>query len=126
MTERRSILAAATNAKNLQLLKQVLEKEGYPVIAVDSLEGIDAALLENKDIALALLDLSGFDRRVWERCERIRETGIPFLLISARQSSAIQKESISRGAHGILVKPLVIKELLGLVRSFMDEQQDER
>ncbi|MCF8037302.1 MAG: hypothetical protein K9K62_10555, partial [Desulfobacteraceae bacterium] len=67
--------------------------------------------------------LAGFDRRVWERCERMRQSEIPFLLISAKQSSAIQKASISRGAHGLLVKPLVIKELLGLVANFMEEQQ---
>jgi DNA-binding response OmpR family regulator len=67
MPNQRSILAAATNAKNLELLCQVLEKEGYAVIGADSLEGIDAAFLENRNIALALLDLAGFDRRVWER-----------------------------------------------------------
>lgn len=122
MPNQRSILVAATNAKNLELLTQVLEKEGYPVIGAECLEGIDSALSENKDIVLALLDLAGFDRQVWERCELMRQSEIPFLLISASQSTAIHKESISRGAKGLLVKPLVMKELIGLVQSFVEQQ----
>ncbi|MFW6081151.1 MAG: response regulator [Desulfosalsimonas sp.] len=124
MTSKQSILAAATNQKNLDLLTQVLEKEGYPVLAAGSLEAIDSVLSENSGVGLALLDLAGFDRRIWERCEQMRNVQIPFLLISAKQSTAIRRETITHGAQGLLVKPLVIKELLGLVAGFMEEQHE--
>jgi hypothetical protein len=53
--------------------------------------------------------------------EKIRQKGIPLLIVSAKQSASIQKESIKRGASGVLVKPLVRRELSSLINGILEE-----
>jgi len=84
------ILALDRNRRNLDLLSQFLGREGYETIAAASLEECDQALDERAGIKLALIDIAGFDRSVWERCERLRAKDIPFIIISPRQSAALQ------------------------------------
>lgn len=122
MTDGAVILAVDHNRRNLELLGQFLGKEGYQTRPVSSLEEIDQLLDRTEDIRLALVDIGGFDRRIWERCQRLREQRIPFLVLSPRQSAALQQASVSAGARGVLVKPLVVKELLGLIRSLVEEE----
>jgi hypothetical protein len=45
-------------------------------------------------------------------------------VISPKQSAAIQQASLTHGARGLLIKPLIVKELLGLVRSLLEEDAD--
>lgn len=113
------ILTVASNRRNLELLGEVLAKEGFQTHGVDSLAALDAALERAGDFALALVDLTGFDASIWERCERLRATGTPFLLISPRQSADLQRESLRRGARDVLVKPLAVRELLQVVRALV-------
>ena len=121
MNERRLILAVDRNPRNLELLAQFLGKEGYAILGAASLSAFDQALARCGEIGLALLDIAGFDHSIWERCERLRGAHIPFLVLSARQSAGIQQESLARGARSVLVKPLVVKELLGIIRSLLAE-----
>lgn len=119
MADKPLILAVDHNRRNLELLSQFLGQEGYETIIAASLEEFDQALSEPQGVKLTLVDIAGFDRSVWERCERLRAADIPFIIISPRQSAAIQQASLTYGARGVLVKPLAVKELLGLVRSLI-------
>lgn len=109
------ILTVASNPRNLELLDGVLTKAGFRTFRVDTLTGLDAALEHAGDFALALVDLTGFDTSIWERCEQLRRASVPFLIISPRQCADLQRESIQRGARGVLVKPLTVQDLLQLV-----------
>lgn len=119
MSGNRLVLVVEHNRRNMELLVEFLEKEGYRAKGVVDLDGVDEALREGVD--LVLVDLAGFDRTVWEHCEKLRRCGIPFLIISPQQSSAVRQQSISRGASGVLVKPLIVKELAGLIRNLLEE-----
>ncbi|MDH7486388.1 MAG: response regulator [Anaerolineae bacterium] len=121
MADKPLILAVDHNRRNLELMSQFLGQEGYEIIAAASLEEFDQVLGKQADIKLALVDIAGFDRSVWERCERLRAENIPFIIISPRQSAAIQQAGLAHGARGVLVKPLAVKELLGLIRSLLGE-----
>jgi len=121
MSDKPLILAVNHKRRNLELLSQFLGKEGYQTLTAASLEEMDQALSGSHKLALALVDIAGFGRGIWERCERLRDQGIPLLVISPRQSASIQQESLAHGARGVLIKPLVVKELLGLIRSFVGE-----
>ena len=116
------ILAVDRNRRNLELLCQFLGKEGYQLLTATTLDDFDRALADSDDIRLALVDISGFDRSVWERCEGLRDRKVPFLVLSLKQSTALQQASLTHGARGVLVKPLVVKELLGIIRSLMEEE----
>ena len=117
------LLAVDRNQRNLELLTQFLSREGYQTCTLSRLEQFNQVLDQSDEIALALVDISGFDRRIWVCCERLREAKIPFLVLSPRQSAAIQQESLTHGASSILVKPLVVRELLGLIRSLLGGQE---
>lgn len=114
------ILLVGTNKRNLELLAEFLGKEGYRTLSAANLEEFDQVLNTTQKINLALVDISGFERGIWERCECLREKGIPLLILSPKQSAAIQQESIAHGARGVLVKPLAVRELIGLVGKLLE------
>ena len=115
-----TILSVSSNRANLELLSQQLVKEGYETLSAASLEELDNSIQKKKDIALALIDLSGFDQRIWERCEALREAKIPFIVISPQRSPLIQKDSMKHGASGLLVKP-GMKELMEYIHTLLGE-----
>ena len=112
LTRKPVILVANKNRADLGLLSQQLVKEGYDTLEATSLEELDARIRANKKIALGLIDLSGFDQRIWERCEALRKAKIPYIVISPQRSPLIQRDSMKHGASGLLVKPIGIRELL--------------
>jgi DNA-binding response OmpR family regulator len=118
------ILAVDRNHRNLELLSQFLGRAGYETRTAATLEEFDRVLAEADGIGLALVDIAGFDRTIWERCEGLRHHKIPFLVLSPRQSAAIQQVSLTHGARGVLIKPLIVKDLLGLIRSLLEEDVD--
>ena len=109
------LLAVDRNYRNLELLAEFLGKEGYQVLTSSSIEEFQQALIRSPEINLALVDIAGFDRRIWELCDRLRIENIPFFVISPKLSIAIQQESLTHGARSMLVKPLLIREILGLL-----------
>ena len=121
MTENSIILAVDRNHRNLELLAQFLNKEGYQTIAADSFEEVAQAISQPARIGMALVDISGFDRRIWDCCEQLRNHQIPFLILSPKQSVAIQHESLCHGARSMLVKPLIVRDLLSIVHSLLGE-----
>jgi CheY-like chemotaxis protein len=106
------ILVADSNRANLELLSQQLGKEGYNTLSASSLEELDQAIRQIGKIALGLIDLSGFDQRIWERCEALRKARVPYIVISPQRSPLIQRDSMKHGASGLLVKPLGIRDLI--------------
>ena len=118
------ILAVDRNHRNLELLSQFLGREGYQTRTAATLEEFDQVLAEADGIGLALVDISGFDRSIWERCEGLRHHKIPFLVLSPKHSVTLQQVSLTHGAHGVLIKPLIVKELLALISSLLEEDSD--
>jgi DNA-binding response OmpR family regulator len=106
-------------APNLQLLANLLESHGYACESALGLEGFDDALASNATFDLALVDVSGMNASVWKRCERPNERAVRLLVISPRQSASMQQQSIAHGAQSVLVKPLVVRELVELIRTLL-------
>ena len=90
-------------------------------MSVASLEELGQTIQEKRNIAMALIDLSGFDERIWERCELLHNSKIPFIVISPQRSPIIQRDSMKHGASGLLVKPLGIKELMEYIHTLLGE-----
>ena len=120
MTNAAAILAVDTNRRNLDLLAQQLGNAGYETRAAGSLEEIDEEINGASQIGVALIDISGFDERIWERCERLREGSVPFVVLTQQRSPAAQREGIRHGASTIAVKPLRIPDLLEFIRTLLE------
>lgn len=108
------ILTVERNPSNLELLLNLLRRQGYEALAVPTLEELDRLLAAMDELDLALIDLAGFDRSIWERCEQLRARGVPVVVVAP--SPAALPEGLARGAIEVLVKPLSPRQLLALVR----------
>jgi DNA-binding response OmpR family regulator len=108
--------------RNLELLVEFLGKEGYQTIGASTYSELDQVLSQQKEsIQGALIDIAGFDSRIWERCEQLRAAKIPFLVVSAQMSAAIQAAGLAHGAKSVMKKPLVIKDLVAIIKSILVE-----
>lgn len=116
-----NILTINHNPRNLELLARYLEQEGYHTCGISRLQELEGIVEGPKAYDLALLDISGFDRSVWEWCRRISDRGIALLVVSPRHSTAIQHEGLRHGAQSVMTKPLVIRELLALIEVLLKE-----
>lgn len=114
------ILALDKNLSNLELLRKFLGREGYGVIGVSSIEQFKEKILKEPAINLAVVDVSGFDRRVWNCCEKLKMLDIPFIVLSPQQSATIKQEGINYGAEKIMVKPLILKDFLSAICNFVN------
>ncbi|MFW6190812.1 MAG: response regulator [Candidatus Bipolaricaulota bacterium] len=117
----KTILVVANHEKNLQLLANFLEDEGYQSEAAATVAEVDEVLEEGPKLDMALLDVTGFGDSIWNRCERIRKRGIPFFIISPSKSKKAEKKSLSEGARDVLTKPLEKGRLLKLVAIILGE-----
>ncbi len=116
-----TILVVDSNRSNAELMVQHIVQEGYQINTATSLEELDKTIAEKGKAALSLIDLSGFDEHIWERCDQLRQSKIPFILISPQRSPAIQRDSMKHGASGLLVKPLGIKELMEYIHTLLGD-----
>jgi CheY-like chemotaxis protein len=117
------VLFIDRNKKNAELLAAFLTEAGYRTQALYELPEVDALLehaAELADIALALVDLQGFEPSIWERCRALHEAHVPFIVI-ARPHTAEAQQQVRRRSHGAgarhtLTKPMRKEQLLTLVR----------
>ena len=121
MTEKSVILIVDSNHADLELMGQQLGQEGYDTVSAASLEELDQAIQGKLPINISLIDLAGFDQRIWERCDELCKIKIPFIAISPRRSPTIQRDSMKHGASGLLVKPLGIKNLMECVHTLLGD-----
>jgi DNA-binding response OmpR family regulator len=121
MSDKSIILVVDSNCSNLELLSQQLGQAGYQAVTAASLEELDQAIQGEEKIALALIDISGLDQYIWERCEELHKAKIPFIVISPRRSPTIQRHSMKYGASGLLVKPLDFKDLLEYIHTVLGD-----
>jgi CheY-like chemotaxis protein len=111
------IVALNRNPRNLEILAKIIGDEGYNVVGVNDPAELDKEVKKRDNISLVLMDISGFNQTVWKSCEDLRMLEIPFLVLSPQQHKAVEKQSMMHGAQGVLVKPLVVKELLILIKN---------
>jgi len=119
MNEAPAIMVLDRNARNLELVEDLLRRAGYRTAGVSDLEDAQRLIVEETGIAMALLDIGGFDSSVWQVCAALHDKGIPFLVVSPGRNEAAERQGYARGARGFLIKPLTVKQLLGLVRSLL-------
>ena len=121
LSQKLLILAVDSNQSDLELLVQDLIREGYDTISAASLQEFDESMDTKSNIALALIDISGFDQNIWEHCEVLRMEKIPFIVISPQRSPAIQRDSTKYGASGLIVKPVGTNELMEYIHTLLGD-----
>lgn len=116
-----SLLIAAHNERNLELISSFLDNEGYRTTESSELEELGQKIERANYIDLALIDVSGFGKRIWDFCEKLRKRGVPFLTIFPERAAGSREKGEVRGSRGILVKPLSKKRLTKLLEVLLQD-----
>ncbi|MBT8231352.1 MAG: response regulator transcription factor [Saprospiraceae bacterium] len=109
-----------------KVIKLNLEMEGYEaIVANDGKEALEK--FENEYFDLAILDLmlpfvNGMD--VLTR-HRLKNTEMPIIIISAKDTSSDRIKGLKNGADDYLTKPFEIEELLIRIQNLLKRTQDD-
>ena len=119
----KSILLVEDNEKNLKLLRDVLQANGYATLeAMSAGDGIALAISERPD--LILMDIQLPDMNGAAALQRLRAdaatAAIPVLAVTASVMQNERNTIVAAGFDGFLGKPFALRELLDLVRRTLE------
>ena len=122
-----SILIADDYDDNRELLRLMLENEGYPVReARNGREALEAAREEAP--ALALIDLSMPSLDGWALLKELRSDertrSVPCVAVTAFAADQDRRRALDAGFDAYISKPFRAKELIDLVNSFARRGND--
>ncbi len=103
-----------------QALARGLRQEGYAVdIALDGLQGLNFALINEYDLLILDLNLPEMDGL--EVCQRLREARpeLLILMLTARNGPLERVVGLDMGADDYLSKPFLLAELMARVRALL-------
>lgn len=111
---KKRILIAEDKATSRELLRTVLEHEGYSVTeAVDGAEALQQARAEIPDLILLDLQMpvrSGYEVLSELRYEQ-RFARVPIVAVTASAMQGDREKAIAAGFNGYLTKPLALADL---------------
>jgi two-component system response regulator MprA len=117
------VLVVDDDPRILSMMRRVLEVDGYSVaVAPDGDEAL--GILRTDDADLVILDVMLPGKDGFEVCRIIRrESGIPILMLTARDESFDKVTGLDCGADDYVVKPFHPDELLARVRALLRRLQ---
>ena len=129
MTHR--ILMIDDDAEMVALGRLILEREGFDVLAAyGGQEGLEI-LEREKNVELVLLDIMMLGMDGWQVLEKIkkseRHNHIPVIMLTARHYLEDEDKTTgySNMFDGYIVKPFVVRDLLGKIKKLLDDNQLE-
>lgn len=103
-----------------KLISDCLTKSGHTVFEAQDGEEALKIFENEKDIALAMLDIMMPEVDGWQVCRKIRETsGIPVMLVSARSQDFDQIMGFESGADDYVTKPFSLAVLSRRVETLL-------
>ena len=116
------ILIVEDNFDNSNLVRLLLEMEGYEVIsALNGEEGLDLAHSEKPDLIALDLDMPIMDG--WELLRRAKDDpdiqNIPIVVVTARLQPDDSYKVIEAGGVGYISKPFGVKTLVNEIKKHL-------
>ncbi len=114
------ILIVDDNPKNIQVVGNLLSREGYPTaFALGGEQALDMA--KNDRFDLILLDVMMPETDGFEVCERLKNEestkAIPVIFLTAKTDADSIAKGFESGAYDYVAKPFISRELLARVRT---------
>jgi two-component system, OmpR family, response regulator MprA len=116
------ILVVDDDAAVREALRRALQLEGYEVeLAGDGAEALDRLKLNSVEPDALVLDVSMPRLDGLEVCRRLRRggSGVPVLMLTARDEVADRVAGLDAGADDYVVKPFALEELLARLRALL-------
>lgn len=118
--DRMKILVVDDESRMRKLVSDFLTRKGYEVIEVaDGIEAVDT-FMENKDIALIILDVMMPGMDGWEVCREIRkDSKVPIIMLTAKGEENDELHGFECGADEYISKPFSPKILTARVDAIL-------
>ncbi len=118
MDTMKNILIADDNEEIREIVRVLLESEGYNVI--EAVDGEDAVIKVDGSIDLIILDIMMPRKSGFKACVEIREkTSAPILLLTAKTQDSDKCMGFSVGSDDYLSKPFSYTELVSRVKALL-------
>jgi len=117
------VLVVDDDPRMLSMMRRVLEVDGYAVtVAPDGTEALDVLRSQAMDLLILDVMMPGLDG--FEVCRIVRrESGIPILMLTARDEATDKVTGLDCGADDYVVKPFNPDELTARVRALLRRLQ---
>ncbi len=124
MNEKGKILIVDDDQNTCKTLSLILRKKGYKVgIAQTGQEALEK--MENEPVNLVLLDIRLPDMEGIELLSKWKKKYLDTdtIMITGYASVDYSIEAVNQGAAAFLIKPLIMEQLLALIKSLMEKQK---
>lgn len=114
------ILIAEDDANTREALREVLDVEGFKVVAAtNGVEAVDLFRLEQPDFICLDVMMPGLNG--YEVCKRIRKLDekVPILFLTAKAEEIDTVLGLELGADDYMTKPFGVKEVLARIRAIL-------
>lgn len=117
------ILIVEDNEKNMKLVRDVLQFNGYQTVeATTAEEGLTLAMAKPPDLILMDIHLPGMDGMT--ALSHLKQDSvtqrIPVIALTASAMPTERQQIMDAGFDGYQAKPIMIKELIELVRKTLE------
>ena len=120
MMERLKILVVDDESRMRKLIRAFLTKSGYEVLEAENGEEAVDIFLEEKDIALIILDVMMPKMDGWETCREIRKNSkVPIIMLTAKSSEEDELRGFDLGVDEYISKPFSPKILVARVEAVL-------
>ena len=118
--DKMKILVVDDESRMRKLVSDFLTRKGYVVIeAADGVEAVDT-FMENKDIALIILDVMMPRMDGWEVCRQIRkDSKVPIIMLTAKGDDMDKILGLEYGADDYITKPFNILEVKARMKAIL-------
>jgi len=119
-----SILVVEDNMDNYELVRFVLERDGYDVfLAVNGRDGVDAARLQKPD--LILMDMGMPEMDGWIATEKLKSDeatrSILLYALTAHTLPQDRKRALQAGCDGYVSKPIHVQSFLAVINEAFEK-----
>ena len=119
-----SILIVEDNMDNYELVRFVLERDGYDVfLAVNGRDGVDAARLQKPD--LILMDMGMPEMDGWVATEKLKSDeatrSILLYALTAHTLPHDRKRALQAGCDGYVSKPIHVQSFLAVINEAFEK-----
>ncbi|MCD9188398.1 MAG: response regulator [Pyrinomonadaceae bacterium] len=126
--ENRQVLVADDDPAILRLVKAIVEKEGFTVLAARDGKEAYKLLQSGEPLAAAIFDvvmpyIQGTELVRYMQSEK-RLMKIPVIMMTAEQNPRLSSESFSAGAIAFLPKPFTSSQLQTMLRMFTKKRTE--
>ena len=118
--EQLKILVVDDEARMRKLVKDFLSVKGFTVLEASNGEEAVDLFLEQKDIALIILDVMMPKMDGWETCRTIRKySQVPIIMLTARSEERDELQGFNLGVDEYISKPFSPKILVARVEAIL-------